>query len=56
MVQIGREMKVDARDSLISLLREYRDVFTFGSEETPGIDPTIVEHRLNVNSLYKPII
>ena len=41
---------------MVSLLLEYRDVFTFGPEEMPGIDPTIGEHRLNVDPLYKSVI
>ena len=42
--------------SLISLLQEYRDVFAFGLEEMPGIAPTVIEHRLNVDPLHRPIV
>ena len=31
------------------LLQEYWDIFTFGSEEMPSIDPVIMEHKLNVD-------
>ncbi|KAJ8435892.1 hypothetical protein Cgig2_010925 [Carnegiea gigantea] len=54
--QIGREIKADTCDSLISLLREYQDAFVFGLEETPSIDSTVMEHWLNVDPLYKPVI
>ena len=41
---------------MTSPLREYRDVFSFRSEEIPGIDPAVIEHRLNVDLLHKPFI
>jgi len=36
------------RHSLVGLLQEYRDVFAFSPEEMPGIDPTVMEHKLNM--------
>jgi len=41
---------------LVDLLREYQDVFTFGPKEMPGINPTTMEHRLNVDPSHKPLI
>ncbi|CAA0814755.1 Unknown protein, partial [Striga hermonthica] len=43
------------RNQLIALLKEFRDVFAFTPEELTGIDPTIMEHKLNVEPLSKPI-
>ena len=37
---------------LVSLLREYKNVFTFGLKETLGIDPSVMEHRLNADLTY----
>jgi len=53
-VQLGRDVTNLDRKSLLSLLREYRDVFAFGCEENPSISPTIMEHRLNVDPLHRP--
>jgi len=43
-------MEATTRSSLVSLLQEYRDVFTFGPEEMPDIDPVMMEHRLKCGS------
>ena len=44
------------RQSLLSLLWEYKDVFMFGTEKMPNISPTAMEHWLNVDPHYRPII
>ena len=44
------------RLSLLSLLLLYRDVFRFGPEEIPGIAPTVMEHRLNVDPIHRPVV
>jgi len=55
-VHLGREIEAFTRHSLGTLLQEYRDVFTFGPDEMPGIDPIIIEHKLNVDATHKPVI
>jgi len=55
-VQLGRDVTALDRQSLLSLLREYKDVFIFGSEEMPSIAPTVIEHRLNVDPLHRPVV
>ena len=42
------------QNSLLSVLREYKDAF--GPEEMPGIAPTVMEHRLNMNPLHRPVV
>ena len=54
--QLAQEIEAATYRSLISLLWEYRDIFAFGPEKMPGIDPTVAEHKLNVGSLYKAVI
>jgi len=54
--QLEHDIEAAGRQSLVSLLREYRDVFTFGQEEMPGIVPTVMEHRLNADPRHKPFI
>jgi len=41
---------------LVALLQEYRDVSAFSPEEMPGIDLAVMEHKLNVDPTYKPVI
>jgi len=44
------------RQSRLSLLREYKDVFAFGPDEIPGITPNVMEHELSVDPRHKPVI
>ena len=56
MVQLGRDVIALDRRSLLSHLRDYRDAFAFGPEEMSGIDLIVMEHLLNVDPLYRPIV
>ena len=37
------------RQALAAFLRMNQDVFTWTHEDMPGIDPSVIVHRLNVN-------
>ena len=50
-IYLGRDMIALDRQSLLSLLQEYRNVFALGHEEMSGIVPTAMEHRLDVRSV-----
>ena len=39
---------------MITLLREYRDCFAWNYTEMPGLDRSIVEHRLPLKSGFQP--
>ena len=41
--------------NLAGFLRMNQDVFTWSHEDMPGIDPSVIVHRLNVNSASSPI-
>ena len=55
-VHLGQDIMTLDRQSLLFLLREYKDVFVFGPEEMFGIAPTVMEHRLNVDPYHRPVI
>jgi len=55
-VQVGQGITALDRQSLLSLLREYKDVFTFGPEEMLGIAPTMMEYRLNMGPHHRPVV
>ncbi|GAA0143812.1 hypothetical protein LIER_35812 [Lithospermum erythrorhizon] len=42
-------MKVDGthREEVISLIREFEDVFAWGPEDMPGVDPEVAMHLLH---------
>jgi len=43
------------KEDLISLVREYRDVFTWNYEDMSGLNPQVAMHCLNINPDAKPI-
>jgi len=55
-VQLGQYITALDWQSLLFLLREYKDVFAFGPEEMSGIAPTVMEHRLNVDPHHRPVV
>jgi hypothetical protein len=42
------------KGELIKLLKEYKDCFAWDYSEMPGLDRSIVEHRLPIKSGFKP--
>ncbi|KAL6126263.1 hypothetical protein ACLB2K_074314 [Fragaria x ananassa] len=47
-VSISTHLTHEERSCLISLLKEYKDVFAWSYEEMPGLDPNRVCHTLSV--------
>jgi len=56
MVRIGSALTPPIKEAIISLLRQYQDVFTFEPSEMPGIAPEVMQHKLNVDPSHKPVI
>ena len=52
-IRIG--MKEKARKDLIQFLRKSIDVFAWSHDDMPGIDPSVITHRLNVYPFSKPV-
>ena len=55
-VSTSTSLSAVERACLISLLKEYQDVFAWKYDEMPGIDPGLVAHSLNVEPGTKPVI
>ncbi|XP_050280380.1 uncharacterized protein LOC126721382 [Quercus robur] len=53
--RIGTCMKEKAKEDLIQFLRKSIDVFAWSHDDMPGIDPSVITHRLNVYPFFKPI-
>ncbi|MCR2847795.1 hypothetical protein KN825_14270 [Weizmannia coagulans] len=53
-IRIGMGLSVTERDGLMTLLRDYLDVFAWSYEDMPGLDPSIVQHRIPVRPGAKP--
>ncbi|KAL5546702.1 hypothetical protein UlMin_006389 [Ulmus minor] len=53
--KIGSALTGQFKEDLITFLREHRDVFAWSHEDMPGIDPSIIVHRLNIDPNFKLI-
>jgi hypothetical protein len=51
---ISANLESSFRDRLIKLLKEYKDCFAWDYSEMPGLDRSIVEHRLPIKPCFKP--
>ncbi|XP_026410840.1 uncharacterized protein LOC113306068 [Papaver somniferum] len=52
---IGAELPLGESESLITLLKNNKDVFAWSLRDMPGIDPDIACHRLNISEGFKPV-
>ena len=53
--RMGTLASLMIRQDLVVFLRMNQDVFAWSHEDMPGIDPSIIVHRLNVNPASSPI-
>ena len=53
--KIGTLTNLAVRQMLTTFLRSNRDVFAWTHEDMPGIDPSVIVHRLNVSPSFPPI-
>ena len=53
--RIGTSMKEKMKKDLVQFLRKSIDVFAWSHEDMPGIDPSVITHRLNVHPSSKPV-
>ena len=51
MIRIGTLASWSVRQALTTFLKANQDVFAWSHEDMPGIDPSIMVHKLNVSSL-----
>ena len=51
---ISKKLDPNLREPMIALLKEYSDCFAWDYTEMPGLDRSIVEHRLLV--LFEPLL
>ena len=53
--RIGASIEKKTKQDLVQFLKKSNDVFTWSHEDMPGIDPSVITHRLNVYPSSKPI-
>jgi hypothetical protein len=52
---ISKKLSPCLRELMIALLKEYADYFAWDYTEMPGLDRSIVEHRLPLKKAFRPI-
>ena len=55
MTRIGTLAIWPVRQALMTFLGDNQDVFAWSHEDMPGIDPSIIVHKLNVSPSFPPI-
>ena len=54
-VHIAKEMTPDNKTAMITLLKEFRDVFAWSYEDMRGLDPQLYQHQIHLNKDVKPV-
>ena len=55
LVYIGSKLAKDVRDLLIHFLKHNIEVFAWNQEDTRGINPVVITHKLNISPSFKPV-
>ena len=55
LTRIGVNLYPQIRELIVHFLKDNKDVFAWSHEDMPGIDPSIISHKLNVNPYLCPI-
>ena len=53
--RIGASMEKKMKQDLVQFLKKNIDVFAWSHEDMPGIDPSVITHRLNIYPSSKPV-
>jgi hypothetical protein len=51
---VSKKLDLSLRELMIALLKEYSDCFAWDYTEMPGLDRSIVEHRLPLKKGFQP--
>ncbi|KAG7583508.1 Ribonuclease H domain [Arabidopsis suecica] len=54
-VRIGVTLIGEIKEALIELLRKNKTSFEWSAADMPGIDPSVICHKLNVDPSFKPV-
>ena len=53
--RVEADLEEKIKKDLVQFLRKNIDVFAWSHEDIPGIDPSVITHRLNVCPSSKPM-
>ncbi|GAU21317.1 hypothetical protein TSUD_372110 [Trifolium subterraneum] len=53
---IGTSLQPEERERIVTLLRNNRDLFAWQPSDMPGIDESVITHKLSISSVNKPVV
>jgi hypothetical protein len=48
-LRFGAQLPADEKEKLVKFLQDHLDVFAWEHDKMPVINPSVIEHRLNVD-------
>lgn len=54
-VLVGTQLTKEEKDELINFLKENKDFFAWSHKDIPSINPSAVEHKLNIDPKHHPV-
>ena len=54
-VLVATLLTKEEKDELIMFLHKNKDVFAWSHKDIPIVDPSMAEHRLNIDPRYPPV-
>ncbi|KAK0603822.1 hypothetical protein LWI29_009058 [Acer saccharum] len=55
-VKVGANLNVHVKTQLVTLLRDYKDVFAWSHEDMLRVDPRVISHYLSINPEFRPVV
>jgi hypothetical protein len=55
IVRIGSQLDEELKVQLVTFLRDNTDIFAWSHEDMPGVDSSIMVHKLNMDLDYQPV-
>ena len=55
LLSIAKELRLEQREAMIILLKEYKDVFAWSHKDMKGLDPKFYQHKINLATHAKPV-
>ena len=54
-ILIAKDMMLADKQRLVSILKQYKDVFAWPFEDMKGLDPAFWQHQINLHKDAKPV-
>ena len=54
-VHVAKEMPPEEKSAMVTLLKEFRDVFAWSYEDMRGLDPQLYQHQIHLSKDAKPV-